>query len=176
MNARRARYSKIDAMVNGLLDQYDQREPPVRIERITKNLGIEIRSGDLGDVSGMIVRSGGGAIIGVNSTQVRQRQRFTIAHELGHFLLHEGLTNHVDHNYRINYRSKESSKATNVDEIEANFFAASILMPKRFLDELSAYEALDSDSDVAELARGFDVSRHAMSLRLANLYQRFSPY
>ena len=171
---RRARYSKIEAMVEALLDQHGQQEPPVRIERITKGLGVEIRSGDLGDVSGMIVRSGEGAIIGVNSTQVRQRQRFTIAHELGHFLLHEDLVNHVDHNYRINYRSAESSLATNVDEIEANFFAASILMPKQFLDDLHAYEALDSDTEVASLAKQFDVSRHAMSLRLANLYQ--APY
>lgn len=174
MIQRRARYSKISAMVDALLGQHGQAAPPVRIEKIAKDLGIEIRTGDLGDVSGLIVRSGDGAVIGVNSTQGRQRQRFTIAHELGHFLLHEGLNNHVDHNYRINYRSEESSKATNVDEIEANFFAASILMPKRFLDALNAEEALDSDNEVAEFAKQFDVSRHAMSLRLANLYE--APY
>ena len=173
---RRARYSKIETMVDALLEQHDQKGPPVRIEKVARDLGIEVRSGDLGDVSGLLVRSGEGAIIGVNSNQGRQRQRFTIAHELGHYLLHEGLINHVDHNYRINYRSAESSMATNVDEIEANFFAASILMPRNFLDAVDAVEAVDDDEEVRELARLFDVSRHAMSLRLANLYELYSPY
>lgn len=176
MTFRRARYSKIDAMVARLLVQHGQIRPPVRIERIAKDLGIELRSGDLGDVSGVLVRQGTSAIIGTNSTQSPQRQRFTIAHELGHFLLHEGITNHVDRSYRVNYRSAESSQATNVEEIEANFFAATILMPKLMLDAESAELAVDNDERVAELARLFQVSRLAMSLRLANLYEEATPF
>jgi Zn-dependent peptidase ImmA (M78 family) len=176
MKFRRARYSKIDAMVRGLLVQHQQTKPPVRIEKIAKDLGIEVRSGDLGDVSGVLVRNDGSAIIGTNSTQSAQRQRFTIAHELGHFLLHEGIKEHVDRSYRVNFRSAESSQATNVEEIEANHFAASILMPAHMLDALSAEEALDNDDMVADLARQFHVSRLAMSLRLANLYQQAAPF
>lgn len=176
MTFRRARYSKIDAMVLRLLAQHQQTRPPVRIEKIAKDLGVELRAGDLGDVSGVLVRDGDSAIIGTNNTQSTQRQRFTIAHELGHFLLHEGITEHVDRSYRVNYRSAESSQATNVEEIEANYFAASILMPRHMLDALSAEEALDSDSMVAELARQFHVSRLAMSLRLANLYEEAVPF
>jgi Zn-dependent peptidase ImmA (M78 family) len=176
MTFRRARYSKIDAMVLGLLAQHDQIRPPVRIERIAKDLGVELRSGDLGDVSGVLVRQGDSAIIGTNGTQSAQRQRFTIAHELGHFLLHEGITNHVDRSYRVNFRSAESSQATNVEEIEANYFAASILMPKHMLDAMSAEEALDNDTLLADLARRFQVSRLAMSLRLANLYEDATPF
>lgn len=176
MTFRRARYSKIDAMVSRLLAQHDQTRPPVRIERIARELCVELRSGDLGDVSGVLVRQGESAIIGTNSTQSAQRQRFTIAHELGHFLLHEGITNHVDRSYRVNYRSAESSEATNVEEIEANYFAASILMPKHMLDALNAEEALDNDSMVGDLAKQFHVSRLAMSLRLANLYEEATPF
>jgi Zn-dependent peptidase ImmA (M78 family) len=176
MTFRRARYSKIDAMVMRLLAQHGQTRPPVRIERIAKELGAELRSGDLGDVSGVLVRQADSAIIGTNSTQSTQRQRFTIAHELGHFLLHEGITNHVDRSYRVNFRSAESSQATNVEEIEANYFAASILMPQHMLDALNAEEALDSDSMVADLAKQFHVSRLAMSLRLANLYEEATPF
>ena len=176
MTFRRARYSKIDGMVLALLAQHDQTKPPVRIERIAKDLGVELRSGDLGDVSGVLVRQDHSAIIGINSTQSAQRQRFTIAHELGHFLLHEGITNHVDRSYRVNFRSAESSQATNVEEIEANYFAASILMPKHMLDAETAELALDNDDRVAELARLFQVSRLAMSLRLANLYEEASPF
>jgi Zn-dependent peptidase ImmA (M78 family) len=176
MTLRRARYSKIERLVSVLLDHNDEKSAPVHIERIVKYHGIEVRAGDLKEVSGLLVRSSGSAIIGVNSTQSRQRQRFTIAHEFGHFLLHEGLINHIDRDYRINFRSDESSLATNVDEIEANFFAASILMPKEFLDHENAVDALDSDRKVAELAKKYDVSRHAMSLRLVNLYSRHSPF
>ncbi len=109
MTFRRARYSKIGGMVLGLLEQHGQARPPVRIERIAKELGVELRSGDLGDVSGVLVRQGSSAVIGTNGSQSAQRQRFTIAHELGHFLLHEGITNHVDRSYRVNFRSAESS-------------------------------------------------------------------
>lgn len=176
MTFRRARYSKIDAMVQALLVQHQQTKPPVRIERIAKDLGIELRSGDLRDVSGVLVRNDGSAIIGTNSTQSTQRQRFTIAHELGHFLLHEGIKEHVDRSYRVNFRSAESSQATNVEEIEANHFAASILMPKDMLDARNAEEALDDDRMVADLATEFHVSRLAMSLRLANLYEEATPF
>jgi Zn-dependent peptidase ImmA (M78 family) len=176
MTFRRARYSKIDAMVLALLAQHEQTQPPVRIERIAKSLGLELRSGDLDDVSGVLVRKGSSAIIATNSTQNVQRQRFTIAHELGHFLLHEGIINHVDRSFRVNFRSAESSQATNVEEIEANHFAAAILMPKHMLDARSADEALDNDAMVADLARDFRVSRLAMSLRLANLYEESIPF
>ena len=54
---RRARYSKIERLVDLLLDRSGEHIPPVRIERIVKSHGIEIRAGDLGDVSGLIVRS-----------------------------------------------------------------------------------------------------------------------
>lgn len=176
MTPRRARYAKIERMVESLLRQSGELAPPVHIERIVRRCGLEIRSGDLKDVSGLIVRSAGTAIIGVNSTQSRVRQRFTIAHEFGHYLLHEGLTHHVDKDYRVNFRSDESSRATNVDEIEANFFAASILMPREFLDRDNAIDAIDSDVRVAELAKLYDVSRHAMSLRLVNIYEIYTPF
>ena len=86
------------------------------------------------------------------------------------------LEHHLDHDYCVNFRSDLSSKVTNVDEIEANFFAASILMPKQFLDELDVDEAVADDEKVAELAKLFDVSRHAMSLRLVNLYEEYVPF
>lgn len=176
MTFRRARYSKIDGMVLGLLEQHGQTNPPVRIERIANDLGVELRSGDLGDISGILVRQGDSAVIGTNGSQSAQRQRFTIAHELGHFLLHEGITNHIDRSYRVNFRSAESSQATNVEEIEANYFAASILMPKHMLASQGAEEALDSDTLVANLAKQYQVSRLAMSLRLANLYEEATPF
>lgn len=187
MTLQRARYTKIERIVDALLASAPG-EPPVAIEAMVQQRGVDLRQGDLGDVSGLLVRDGNRATIGVNSNQHRVRQRFTIAHEFGHFLLHEGIVEHVDHGYRItprgegpydvrvNYRSPVSSQATDVEEIEANFFAASLLMPHSLLEEHSALLAIDDDGEVRKLARLFDVSAHAMSLRLSNVYRRYAPY
>lgn len=177
MNApRRARYSKIEKLVANLLEKHQIEKAPVPVESIVASYGIHLRKGDLEDVSGLIVRDGTSVTIGVNGKQSRTRQRFTIAHEFGHFLLHEGMSSHVDHNYRVNFRSKESSLAVDVEEIEANFFAASLLMPKQFLHEANAVEAVDSDRSVGLLAAKFKVSQHAMSLRIGNVYREHSPF
>lgn len=174
---RRARYGKIERLVDEMLSAEAGISAPVPVERLVRERGIAIRRGPLDDdVSGLLVRQGPSATIGVNDTQSVLRQRFTIAHEFGHFLLHEGMVEHVDRGYRVNFRNQESSMARDVEEIEANFFAASLLMPTRLLDEAGAVDAVDDDEKVKDLARRFQVSRHAMSLRLANVYRRYAPY
>ena len=187
MAVLRARYAKIERIVGALLASAPDC-PPVGVEVMVKQKGIVLRQGDLGEVSGLLVRDDSGATIGVNAKQSRVRQRFTIAHEFGHFVLHEGIAQHVDQTYRIqsrgtetdnvrvNLRSDASSQATDVEEIEANFFAASLLMPRDMLDRRSAILAVDDEAEVQRLAGLFDVSAHAMSLRLANVYRRFAPY
>ncbi|MGI3904023.1 MAG: ImmA/IrrE family metallo-endopeptidase [Janthinobacterium lividum] len=137
---------------------------------------IIIKSGDLGNISGLIARRDSECIVGINSKQAHVRQRFTMAHEFGHYCLHSGLTSHSDSDFRIKYRDDISAEATDVEEIEANFFAACLLMPKNFLDGLNAFDSLDDDDEVKSLAKIFDVSQHAMSLRLANVYARHRPY
>jgi Zn-dependent peptidase ImmA (M78 family) len=176
MKPLRARYAKIERLVDSLLEEHHISRPAVPIEKLVKKLGIDVKEGDLGDVSGLLVRTGVRATIGVNSKHLEVRRRFTIAHEFAHYMLHTGISAHYDRDYRVNYRSAESSEATNVEEIEANFFAASILMPKPFLDRDDALQALDSDREVAKLATRYNVSRHAMSLRLANVYKAYSPF
>ncbi len=176
MTPLRARYSKIEKLVERLLQENHVTKPAVPIDKLIKKLGIDLKHGDLDDVSGLLVRSGANATIGVNAKHPEVRQRFTLAHEFAHYLLHAGISAHYDRDYRVNFRSAESSQATNVEEIEANFFAASILMPKHFLARDNAVKALDNDSEVAKLAAKYNVSRHAMSLRLANVYKAHSPF
>ncbi len=176
MKPLRARYAKIERLVDNLLEDFSIKKPAVPLEKILKKLKIDLKYGDLGDVSGLLVRSDVAAMIGVNIDHAQVRQRFTIAHELGHYLLHAGLSAHFDKDYRVNYRSAESSEATNVEEIEANFFAASLLMPRRFLEADDALVAVDNDAEVEKLAKKYIVSRHAMSLRLANVYRVHSPF
>lgn len=124
------------------------------------------------DVSGMLIRERDRIIIGVNATHPPSRQRFTVAHELGHLLLHPGRPLVVDA-VRINLRDSRSSLATDLEEIEANAFAAELLMPRALV--LRQFRALaDAGTDsvkqaIHDLAYGFGVSDQAMEYRLANL-------
>lgn len=176
MRPLRPRYARIERFVDKLLEEHDVTSPPVPVDKIARKIGVNLKYGDLGEVSGLLVRVEGDATIGVNANHPPVRKRFTIAHELGHFLLHGGISSHYDRDYKINYRSSESSQATNIEEIEANFFAASLLMPRRFLNYDNAVDSLDNDISVGRLAERYRVSRHALSLRLVNLYGKYRPF
>jgi Zn-dependent peptidase ImmA (M78 family) len=105
---------------------------PIDIEKLADQLGATIVLETLdSEVSGALYRLSENIIIAVNKDHPSTRQRFTIAHELGHFLLHQGRPVIVDHLVRahVNLRDNRSSLATEREEIEANKFAASILMP-----------------------------------------------
>lgn len=176
---QRPRYARIEALTGDVLRRANVDAPPVPIERLVAEHGIDVRYGDLGEVSGLMVREGRSVTVGINDQHGLPRQRFTMAHEFGHFLLHNDINEHFDEVYTVRTvrnRDDRSSLAVDVDEIEANFFAATILMPKPFLDAANAIERLDSNSGVAELARAFNVSQHAMSLRLANVYRIHLPF
>ena len=160
---------RIRQKVNQLLRQSRIVKPPVPVEQIAKSLGLEIRYAPLeGDLSGALVREDGQAYIGVNSTHHSNRRRFTIAHELGHYVLHKGMKLHVDTDFRVNWRDDESSKAINPDEIEANRFAAELLMPTDFLmKDIDALKNVNQSS-LDALANRYRVSSQAMKIRLGN--------
>lgn len=176
MSVVRARYAKIRQLASSILREHSITAAPVQVENLIRRYGVELRHGDLGDVSGLLARTATGAIIGVNRVHAQTRQRFTLAHELGHYLLHRDLESHSDTDFRVKFRNRRSSEATDVEEIEANFFAACLLMPTPFLNAHRGAEALGDDQRVAELAGVFQVSPHAMSLRLVNEYARHRPY
>jgi Zn-dependent peptidase ImmA (M78 family) len=159
-------------MVQSLLDSAQFSSPPVPVEKIAELLGLRIQLEPFeGDISGCTVRRGNKAIIGVNSLHHPNRQRFTIAHEIGHFLLHKGKEIIVDRGFRINFRDDESRKAEKPEEIEANVFAAELLMPRIFLRNDLRNKSVDIEDDalVHELASKYRVSQQALSHRLHNL-------
>ena len=110
-------------------------------------------------------------MIGVNRDQAAVRQRFTIAHELGHLLLHERSQVHVDREFRVRLRSGVSREGTDRDEMEANRFAAELLMPIGFLRaDLEEWELdLADDRQLRALARRYGVSTQSLAIRLNNL-------
>jgi Zn-dependent peptidase ImmA (M78 family) len=162
-----------------LLRKYDIREPPIPVEDIAQREGAVIaRHHFAGSESGFTLRDGRSIIIGVNTRTSRKRQRFTIAHEIGHILLHKGKPLIVDHSVRIDRRDEVSSIGTEVQEIEANSFAATLLMPREIVIEYiknyvekvsSSGSRISREALTAELARDFDVSSEAMGYRLINL-------
>lgn len=171
----RVRYSKIAALVDELLDRHQVTTAPVPVEKIATAEGLLISKKPLDDdVSGFLLRAGPTMVIGVNKNQAPNRQRFTIAHELGHALLHDGDELHVDRGFRINFRDVNSSLASDIEEIESNTFSAWLLMPTRFLVKQIGMAHLDIDDgeEVAKLAKRYGVSAQAMSYRLLNLANR----
>lgn len=158
-----------------LLARHAVLQPPVDVEAIAKAEGILVvrRRFEDADVSGMLYRDSDQHVIGVNSAHPRPRQRFTIAHELGHRALHPGREIILDVPVRVNFRDKTSSMATDAEEIEANAFAAAILMPEKMIrdhiTQLPASKRREPDDIAAGLAAIFKVSASAMSFRLINL-------
>lgn len=144
---------------------------PVPIEKVAFRLGIKIKLEDLGeDCSGVLVRKGERAVIGVNWSHHSNRQRFSIAHEIGHFVLHSGET-YIDKGYSIHFRALESGSGTKKEEMEANAYAAALLMPTTMVREAFAQQPFDlTEDDALEmLAEKFKVSTQAMTYRLMDL-------
>lgn len=152
---------------------------PVDVVALAEYLGADVRPEIApDDVSGGLYLIEGVPVIGVNARHHPHRQRFTIAHELGHLLLHDR-GEFVDHGYTSEagseadpryYRNHVSGEASDSKEIEANRFAASILMPKHFLLTRAEAHPLPLRSEAVEdLAREFQVSTQAMGFRLQNL-------
>lgn len=143
---------------------------PVPVERIARRLGVKVKYAPLdGDISGMAYIVDDVSIIGVNSLQASSRQRFTLAHELGHIRLHVDLLRegvHLDHGTLR--RDWLSSQGTDPREIEANAFASELLMPEPLM--LAALDGrtvdLEDDDAIDVLARRFRVSSSAMRYRL----------
>ncbi|MFA6116110.1 MAG: ImmA/IrrE family metallo-endopeptidase [Sphingomonas sp.] len=142
------------------------------MQRVALTLGAEIRALELADdISGVLYRDLGRRIIVVNRTHSEVRRRFTIAHELGHLALHRGDKVHVDHEFRVNLRDPRSATAENVEEVEANAFAANLLMPAEWIWAELDQHLIDpgDDSQISALAERYCVSQQALLIRVATL-------
>ena len=163
-----------------LLAESGFQTPPVDVESLVAHKGLSIYYLDASDdVSGLLLRKGKQVAIGVNNSHHRNRQRFTIAHELGHWILHLSTANtshsideqlHVD-DQLVYFRDGTSSKASEPVEIQANSFAAALLMPRASLLADLAGQPIDVNDDrsIRRLARRYQVSHQALTLRLVNL-------
>lgn len=141
-----------------------QTSPPIDVLAVAKEFGVFVYSARLAeDVSGALVRdpsygSPSGFVILVDRNEPSVRQRFTAAHELGHYVLHRALVgDRLEDNYLL-----RSNGLSNRQEREANKFAAELLMPAKLISK--ALE--DGYRTPQSLAKLFHVSELAMSIQL----------
>lgn len=151
---------KIKDLVSAVLKTYWDQKLPVDPIAIAQKMGADVRPSDaMGDISGWFSLSENGPEIHYNIKEPSVRQRFTVAHELGHYVLSHG----------DNFRDPVSSfSSSNYDPIEAsaNKFAAELLMPATLVSRAIEDHGI---SDIGRLAKLFNVSEAAMKFRLKNL-------
>lgn len=164
---------EIERLASELREQCGEIAVPINVESVAKHLGAQVHVDAFSDdLSGVLIRRKGQTpTIAVNGSQSPLRRRFTIAHECGHLALdHEGEV-FVDKAV-LNRRDNTSSLAVSEQEVQANQFAASLLMPREevvrymehFLRSYSSHPVL-----VEVMASTFRVSKSAMAVRLVNL-------
>lgn len=137
-------------------------DPPIDVHAIARRLGVAVFARAFPDaLSALVVRHGAGAAVGVNSGHHPVRQRFSIAHELGHFVLHHEAQHFVD--YGTGLVEGDPPNYSWQKERAANEFAAELLMPA------GSVRADASRFSIGRLARHYKVSEAAMAFRLGNL-------
>jgi Zn-dependent peptidase ImmA (M78 family) len=143
-----ARKSIAAAKARGLLKELNILEPDeIEVELIAAFKNAPVRYEPLKGMDGRIVREGDAAIITVNNTITYEGQkRFVIAHELGHFFLHPKTrqVESVSQEQTTNWSDKQE-----IEEYEANIFAAELLMPSAMFEEkikgqTPSFELIDS--------------------------------
>lgn len=158
-----------------LLQSYWNGSTPIDPFDIARRLGVTVRRESfVGNLSGVLIRKHGTTpVIAINAGDSQRRQRFTVAHELGHLVLNHKGDLFVDHTI-LNRRDSRSSTALDPQEIEANSFAAELLMPADLV-LLKAHSLLAGIPSVSQrellplLSTHFGVSDQAMTYRLMNL-------
>ena len=160
---------EIEIAAENVLEKNNVRAAPVPVEDIARKESILIGQADGKNISGVLLRKQWVAYIALNSKEPPLRQRFTLAHEMGHYFLHPGKNTFVE--FRDNKDKEREEVVRSPKEIEANKFAAALLMPRKLvLKDLASFsESGVSANQLALLANKYQVSEKAMSYRLINL-------
>lgn len=172
-----ADFGSPERIVQGILAQAPDMPVPVPVEDIARMLDIvDIKTLEMDGFEGGLVTDRGKAegVILVNAASARQRRRFTIGHELGHFLCPTHLPKD-DSGFRCTAADMRRVSAGKLDraaqmEVEANRFAALLLMPRpQFQNDLRRRTGADLEHLLA-LARRYDMSKEATARRYVDLH------
>lgn len=150
--------------VRGLIEEY-QRQQPMKLGELARRLGLVVKSATLDPgISGEIKKysdADAGYIIRVNRHESKARQRFTLAHEIAHYLLHKDqIGDGIEDD--VLYRA-----LSNTVEAQANRLAADIIMPWYVVKNLlKQYEDFSLEEKIEKIAGDLGVSTTAMEIRL----------
>jgi Zn-dependent peptidase ImmA (M78 family) len=165
------RWARIEKLAGVALAKVKAKAFKVDPYAVAKAYGAEVvEISDDSSSSGMVTRQGARIIIGVNRFHSETRQRFTVAHEIGHMLLHADQPLIVDHD-GLSLIGRRNEGESGTREREANAFAAALLMPEDWVRQAVAGQEIpvEGDEKVAALAKKFGVSQQAMIFRMMNL-------
>jgi Zn-dependent peptidase ImmA (M78 family) len=143
---------------------------PVDPVVLARRLGILVNNAKFSDesLSALLTQRGESVRILVNASDPPYRKRFSIGHEIGHHLLHlEGdgeIVDHIADLFRDTTPAARLDNSTWHQEVEANQFAAALLMPAELVRE-----EWERNPSVPHLARRFNVSEEALAIRLDTL-------
>lgn len=147
--------------------ELDAHAYPLDVSRVVRGLGVEVAFSDSIRGGGELQRRGNVFIMQINAADIRQRQRFTIAHEFGHIVL-----GHADEQFRDGnavqtlFREEGATARTDSREWNANEFAACLLVPEAVLRVAAVPLGYRFDS----LANFFDVSRPVIDYRMWRIF------
>ncbi|WP_438014953.1 ImmA/IrrE family metallo-endopeptidase [Sorangium sp. So ce315] len=143
-------------VANMVLRRLGIEHPPVPVELIALQLGVRLKEQASSEWIGKVDPTVDPPVIWINRSDALVRQRFTLAHEIGHLLLHP-----------LNRMFRDTTLARRGDlrEEEANEFAAALLMPLWMLDRFAKSKQFDATA----IADFFKVSHGALAMQLKKL-------
>lgn len=148
----------LEELTSNILLDNDMYKIPADILKIARANDIDVYEGDLDKkISGAIKfdnKTNKFEIL-LNKNDIKTRQRFTLAHELGHFFLHKEILKSDEIHIDIMFRMPDEK------EKEVDYFAGALLMNKTLLEKI-----YQNNKSITELAGIFEVSISAMTVRL----------
>ncbi len=158
----------VEGEARSILDQLGIAKQPVNPTLVAEALGLDVRAVLFRDpeMHGRVTKNADRTVIEVAALDAASRRRFTVAHEIGHALLHlKDVPNgsYTDSRTQL-FRLANVTPLSDPAETNANQFAAALLMPDEWVRL-----AHQRTRNVADLAREFNVSVDAMTFRIKNL-------
>lgn len=148
-----------------LLKRCNITEPPVNLLLIVEKKGLEYQEVNYfsDDVDALIIPINDRVVAAVNSNHSPNRRRFSLAHELCHYLLHRDRSILEERITIDTPLERDEAHSKDVFEAEADIFAGELLVPLPFLKK-----AFQSGLTIPELAKLFEVSEQVAAIAVSN--------
>jgi Zn-dependent peptidase ImmA (M78 family) len=159
------RIAYVRRVVKQLLRSAKIKTPPVDLRAVTSACGLGYEEVDYfpDDVDALIVSTDDGSVAVVNRRQSIVRRRFSLAHEIGHYVLHRDVAVlEVDVSIDVP-PSGEDGGEVSAREREANLFAGDLLVPLDFLKKV-----FRPGMTAADVAQVFEVSESVAAIAMSS--------